>query len=235
MSRPIRAALGLAAAILVTIAAAGPAHASAYRYWTYWTGSDGEWSFATAGPAFLIPADGSVQGWRFAVTTAAGSAAVPRSPASFDEICADTPPQDGKKRVALVVDPGDPGEAPPGQSPSDISTTCVVADSDATGYQVLRSVTTVRVDKGLVCGIDGYPTGECAPVVDDPTPETSASASPATSVASAPATPVGEGSAMDTAAVASEDGGSGTPWPLISVIAIATVVAGLLVVRRRRA
>ena len=36
---------------------------------------------------------------------------------------------------------------------------------DASGYDILRSHLTVRVEGGLVCGIGGYPAFECAPAI----------------------------------------------------------------------
>lgn len=236
MPRTRRLVVAVALVATATVGWAPPGHAAAYRYWTYWTGDDGTWTFASAGPASLIPADGSVQGWRFAVTTQAGGVtSQPRSPASFDDVCVGTPAQDGKKRVALVIDPGEAASAPSGQQPASPSATCVVADEDATGYQVLRSVATVRVEGGLVCGIDGYPTGECAPVVDDPEPTADASAATsAPAVGSGSAMDLTDASARDTAGEQADDTGSGTPWALVGVLAVVAVVAGLLVWRRPR-
>ena len=31
---------------------------TAYRYWTYWSVTDGAWRFATLGPASAVPVDG---------------------------------------------------------------------------------------------------------------------------------------------------------------------------------
>lgn len=230
------------AAILATVVvgaapgAAAMVPTAAYRYWTYWVAEPGEstWTFASAGPASLIPADGSVQGWRFAVTTAAGTASSqPRTAPSFADICADTPATDGSKRVALVIDPGTGADAPPGQLPGDVQTSCVVADTDATGYQITRSVTTVRAEgSGLVCGVGGYPTGECAPVVDEPS---ASSPAPTTSAAATPDA-IGAGSAMDAAPAAApaSEAGAGSPLPLLAVLVLAAAVGGALVWRRRR-
>ena len=144
---------------------------TAYRYWTYWSVESADWHFATIGPSSHIPVDGSVEGWRFAVTTQRGSAqAAPDSdPATaFARLCGATAEQPGMKRIALVVDFGMPEDAPVGErSPADLAE-CIVAAEDASGYEVLRSVTDVRVEDGLVCGIDSYPLVECADVVDAP-------------------------------------------------------------------
>lgn len=171
MRPSVRAAALLLIAItaMAVIAPAARAETS-YRYWTYWSVQEGAWSFATMGPASAIPVDGSVEGWRFTVATAAGKAQ--NSPQSavgataFDDVCGTTTTAAGMKRVAMVVDFGLPDETPPGESaPTDIST-CIVAKAEATGYEMLRSITSVRIEEGLVCGIDGYPLTECAEIVD---------------------------------------------------------------------
>ena len=93
---------------------AAPAHAAAYRYWTYWQAPSGRsaWTFATQGPGTSVPADGSVEGWRFGVTTAVRATAddAPRHAARLRRrSAASTPAAAGRKRVALVVDPGPGG------------------------------------------------------------------------------------------------------------------------------
>ncbi len=167
-ARAAAALIGIAILAMTAIAPAARAE-TAYRYWTYWQGNAGAWQFGTQGPATSNPSDGTVEGWRFAISGAAGSAqAQPSfSPATaFADLCGSTPPLSGKKRVALIVDPGYASEAPEGEEPSAALSTCVVADADASGYDILRSQLEVRVEGGLVCGIGGYPAGECAPVIE---------------------------------------------------------------------
>ncbi len=165
-------AIVLAIASATAMLALAPAARAdtAYRYWTYWSVTEGAWRFATLGPASAVPVDGSVEGWRFAITSAAGSAgdAPETNPATaFDSICGGTAPQPGVKRVALAIDFGSPQDAPDGDRyPVDIST-CVVGEQGATGYELLRSITDVRVGDGLICGIAGYPLAECAELVED--------------------------------------------------------------------
>lgn len=149
--------------------------ATSYRYWTYWVGAGTEWTYSPVGPASDVPADGTVQGWRFAVTEGArGQGQSPRLGVAqaFAQFCGDTPPTAGRKRVAVVLDFGDPDDAPPGQRPPSARGTCVVTEPAATGARILSAAAQVRTDRGLVCAIAGYPTGECAPAV---------AASPATS------------------------------------------------------
>lgn len=213
----------LVVAAAMALGTAATAHAAAYRYWTYWQGGTGTWVFATAGPASLIPAEGSVEGWRFAVTTTAGGAAdAPTVSPSFDAICGGTAAEAGSKRVALVVDPGSPAIAPESQTPPAPITTCVVAELDATGYQVLRAVTSVRTDGGLICAIGDYPTGECAPVVDDPV-------APAATTAATPAATT----AMDVPEPAPDSSSGGAPW-ITAAVVLVLVVVGVLLWRRRR-
>lgn len=220
---------GLVCAVLVGAVMAAPAaEAAAYHYWTYWTVADGEWVFASSGPAFRTPPDGSVEGWRFAVTTEAGSVTdAPRQdPAdAFEAACAGSPAEAGRKRVAMVLDPGVPEAAPPGQAPGPARTVCVVAEPDADGGELLRAVADVRIENGLVCGIDGYPAGECAVLVED------APAAAGTTGAAAPAS-----SSTADAAAPTSAGDSGSPLPLVlgvaAVAALAAVAVGLTRARR---
>ena len=166
----------IVAALAVTIAVVMPAavapavsQAAAYRYWTYWLGSDSGWSFASVGPAFRLPADGTLEGWRYSVSGVEGNRA-PSIAADFDAICGDTLPVDGRKRVAVVVDPGLPADAPAGEQPPGAWAMCVLAEERATGYDVLRAAASVRAERGLICAIGGYPARGCADVVAEPTP-----------------------------------------------------------------
>jgi len=172
----LRWALATSVAGLVVVSGA-PAQATAYRYWSYWLGADGSWTYANAGPAFRIPADGTVEGWRFSVD-GDGGGLPPRTGADFDTVCADTPAEDGRKRVAVIVDPGLPEDAPAGQSPPGAWALCVSAEPKATGYDVLRAAASVRVEGGLICAIGTYPSGECATVVHEPEPTPEPSTSP---------------------------------------------------------
>ena len=147
--------------------AAAPAYAdTGYRYWGYfhWAGPEG-WEFATKGPADYTPEDGAVEGFRFAVHVGQ-TAREPRTDGDFESICADTPAEDGQKRVAVVIDYGLAEDAPEGDEPPAPRGDCAVVPTNATGAQVLQAVAQVRIGQsGLTCGIDGYPAGECGPEV----------------------------------------------------------------------
>ena len=147
---------------VVPVAAASAYADTGYRYWGYfhWAEADG-WQFATKGPADYTPEDGSVEGWRFALNVGK-TAREPRTDGNFSSICADTAAEDGQKRVAVVIDYGLPEDAPEGDEPPAPRGACAVVPTDANGAQVLQAVADVRLEKGLTCGIDGYPAGECA-------------------------------------------------------------------------
>jgi hypothetical protein len=176
--REVVTALAVAAAVVVPSAVLPAAsQAAAYRYWSYWLGTDAGWSFANVGPAFRSPADGTLEGWRFSVSGVEGNR-TPSFAADFDAVCGDTAPEDGRKRVAVVVDPGFAADAPEGEQPPGAWAMCVVAEERATGYDVLRAAATVRAERGLICAIGGYPSRGCADVIADPTPTPTKSPKP---------------------------------------------------------
>ena len=170
----------LAAAVMVLGGTLGgwaaPAEATSYRFWAYWLGTDDGWSFSSQG-ASRVPADGTVDGWRFAISEASSSTIPPRHAPSFKRICGSTEPVDGSKRVGVVVDFGTAADAPDGQSPPALRTACVVTEPGANGYDVLTEVVQIRTDAGLICGMDGYPATECGAPVADPRPSPSGSPS----------------------------------------------------------
>ncbi|MFC8345027.1 SCO2322 family protein [Streptomyces sp. NPDC057280] len=139
------------------------AHATGYRYWSFWDRTGTTWTYATQGPATAVPSDGDVQGFRFAVSEDSSDATKPRGTASFPKICADTPTEDGKKRVALVIDFGTPTDAPSGETPPALRTKCAVVPEDATTAEALASVAKpLRYDpNALLCAIAGYPEQGC--------------------------------------------------------------------------
>ena len=148
-----------------------------YRYWSYWNAAPdaNSWVYATQGSGTHVPDDGAVEGWRFGVAGETSSIRPGPLP-DFAQVCSGVPtPADGK-RVAVVIDPGDPAEAPAGESPPSPRSECVVGAAGATGPQLLQTVAQVRVDAGFVCGIGGYPASECAPLVDMQVPATQVSA-----------------------------------------------------------
>lgn len=167
----------LACAGVANVVAPAAEASTAYRYWSYWTAETGatSWQYATEGSGTHVPADGAVEGWRFGI---AGDQTriQPGALADFASICAGVDvPTDGK-RVAVVIDPGSELEAPAGEVPGSLLTECVVAAAKDTGLQILQTIVDVRMDAGFVCAIAGYPSRECAPLVELPEPSDIASA-----------------------------------------------------------
>ncbi|MEU9349612.1 SCO2322 family protein [Streptomyces griseoloalbus] len=158
-----RATVLFLAALLPLLAGAGPAQAAGYRYWSFWEQDGTAWTYATQGPSLVRPADGDVQGFRFSVSEDSADAARPRGTAGFAAICAKTPAQEGKKRVALVIDFGTPADAPPGETPPAARTACAQVAPDATTSEALASVAKpLRYDaNALLCAIAGYPRKGC--------------------------------------------------------------------------
>ncbi|NKQ23969.1 SCO2322 family protein [Streptomyces galbus] len=153
---------GVLTALLCALAAA-PAGATGYRYWSFWERTGGGWAYATQGPATSRPADGSVQGFRFAVSQDSADARRPRGTASFAEVRAGTPARAGSKRVALVIDFGPAADAPGGEMPPAARTACARVAEDASTAEALAAVAKpLRYDtNALLCAIAGYPKRGC--------------------------------------------------------------------------
>ncbi|MEV8564446.1 SCO2322 family protein [Streptomyces sp. NPDC051322] len=152
-----------AALAVLAVLVAGPAQAAGYRYWSFWDRTDGTWQFATQGPSSARPADGDVQGFRFAVSADSQDASKPRGAADFDTICAGTPAVDGAKRVALVIDFGTLADASGGAKPPAERTACAQVSPDATSAEALAAVAKpLRYNSAaLLCSIAGYPRTGC--------------------------------------------------------------------------
>ncbi|MFF8768927.1 SCO2322 family protein [Kitasatospora sp. NPDC015120] len=166
MRAAVRFAAGVITGVLILLVlGAAQAQAAGYRYWSFWRWSDGGWAYQQQGPAVHVPADGAVDGWRFAVSPDGGQdAARPRAPEDFAALCAGTPAEAGRKRVAVVLDFGAAADAPGGESPPEPRTACAVVAPRASSAEVLATVAPpLRYDtNGLLCAIAGYPRGGCA-------------------------------------------------------------------------
>lgn len=158
-----RTAVGALLAALLCVLAAAPSQAAGYRYWSFWDRDGDTWAYASQGPGTARPDDGAVQGFRFSVSADSQDAAKPRGPADFADICAKTPAQEGRKRIALVLDFGTREDAPRGESPPAPRLACARVAEDATSAEALASVAEpLRYDsKALLCAIDGYPKSGC--------------------------------------------------------------------------
>ncbi|CAM5392393.1 SCO2322 family protein [Streptomyces aurantiogriseus] len=158
-----RCAALVLAALLLPLAGPGQAQAAGYRYWSFWEHDGKRWIYATEGPSTARPADGTVQGFRFAISENSQDAAQPRGATSFAAICARTPAKEGRKRVALLIDFGTKADAPTGEAPPASRTTCARLPEDATSAEALASVAKpLRYDtNALLCAIAGYPKSGC--------------------------------------------------------------------------
>ena len=232
--RTVRLVLSLLAGLLLagTVATVTTSAAQAedgYRFWGYYQWTNGQWAFSQKGADAYVPADGAVEGWRFAVGGA--KSRLPRAAGDFEAICGKTPAETGKKRVALVVDPGTPEDAATGETPGPATGTCVVTDPKANGAKILAAVSPVRIEKGLTCGIAGYPAKGCGDQVKNiKVPATE------TPVTLQIAAPVGSTAAPSPAPAASSSDDGGTPWTgiIIAVVVVVLLAGGGLALNRRR-
>jgi hypothetical protein len=235
---PLRIVLAALVAACLSALTIAPAHAAAYRYWGFYQLSDGAWTFAQKGPDQTVPKDGSVEGWRFAVADEA-STRYPRAVLTFDQLCGTTPAQTGKKRVGLVVDFGRPADAADGATPPEPKALCAVVAADATSAVVLAAAGDVRTEKGLVCGVDGYPTTDCGGAVKEVSPEAKAADEPV-SIAAPAATPSASASApaassTDVAVATTASSGANVTAYVIAGLVLLALVGYLLVRSRSRA
>lgn len=190
----------------------GAAHAAGPAFWGYWHAKGGAWAFAATGPAQAHPANGAVEGWRFA--QAAGNSGVPpREQPEFARTCGSEAAPAGKKRVAVVIDYGTPGDAPKGQRPPAAKHYCATVPANATGSDVLAAADRPRADKsGLICAIDDF--GTCG------SPAAGPSASPAARSSAAPTAKKKDG------------GSSGLGLGIAVVVVVAAVGVGIAARRR---
>jgi hypothetical protein len=152
------------------VALSAPAQAeSGYKFWGYYHLTGGEWVASTKGAEGYTPDDGDVEGFRYATTTQSDFNRPPRALPSFADICAGTEAANGEKRVGLVLDYGTTQDAPEGDTPPQAEAACAVVPDDANTQQALESVKPLRVEKGLICAIDGYPSAGCAEQVKNAT------------------------------------------------------------------
>jgi len=218
----------LAAAVLLP---AGAADAAAYRYWGYYQLSGTTWQFATTGPDQTNPADGSVEGWRFAVGTEEVTR-FPRATPTFTDICGDTKVKAGDKRVAVVIDYGRAADAADSTKPPTPVGKCAVVASAATGLEVLSKVAAVRTDKGLICGIDDFPASGCGDAVPTVSAEAKAADTPVTLKLADHSEKVSGTFTKDSAK--DDDSHTGT-YVGIGVAVLAAAAVALAALRRRRA
>ena len=256
---PLRVVLSLLLAGVFAALTIAPAQAAAYRYWGFYQLTDGAWAFAQKGSDQIVPADGSVDGWRYAVGDEQ-STRFPRAVLTFDAICGATPAAAGQKRVGLVVDFGRPADSGDGATPPQPVALCASVPTDATSTDVLAKAGELRTEKGLVCAVAGYPAKDCGGEVKEVSAEAKAADTPVTIAApaaatatplsahagrpareapttAATATPVAVAtpiSAQPTAGTSSTSGGTVAAY-VIAGLAVLALIGYLFVRSRRRA
>lgn len=221
----LRAVLAGAAALGLALLAPTAAQAGdAFRYWGYYLWEGESWTFAPTGPAEQTPADGDIQGWRWAA--AGDDPRLPRAAGDFDLICGGTEAGDGEKRVAVVIDFGSADDAEDGSEPPQARGACAVVPENASGADVLAAAAgDVRYDDaGLVCGVAGYPATGCGGPVEGDAPT-----GPEEPVELALPEQAGDGAAVD------DDGG--VPVGVLAGAGAVVVLGGgaALMARRSRA
>src|SRR6478735_7464317 len=233
---PVRVVLAAVVAACLSALTLTPAHAAAYRYWGFYQLTGGAWTYAQKGPDQTVPKDGAVDGWRFAVADES-STRYPRAVLTFDQVCGSTPAEAGKKRVGLVVDFGRPADAADGATPPEPKALCAVVATDATSAAVLAVAGDVRTEKGLVCGVDGYPTSDCGGAVKEVTPEAKAADQPVTIAAPAAtpsvsaSTPAASGTDVAAAPTSGTSGGTVAAYVIAGLVLLALI--GYLLMRSR--
>ncbi|UNM16766.1 hypothetical protein J4032_28210 [Streptomyces formicae] len=170
---------------MTLLSVASPAQAAGYRYWSFWQADagGGSWGYATQGPATARPADGEVNGFRFAVSTDSADSTRPRTAPDFAALCADTPAKPGTKRIGVVIDFGTPADAPEGEAPPapEQRTACAQVDPAASSAEALAAVAKpLRYNSdALLCAIAGYPESDCGEQISAAEPTAAQSPSPA--------------------------------------------------------
>lgn len=230
--RPIRRLLGgLSVLLLAVLFVAGTARtaeaADGFRYWNYFHVESGKYVFAQTGPADVTPKDGAVEAYRYGLSSTADGI-TPRTDATtytVQDICKGTTAKKGQKLVGVLLDYGTAADADGGRTPPDPRAACAAVPTNANGQQVLDAVADVRLDKGLTCGIDGYPVKGCSVTVKNP---------PAAATEQSVGFALPQAAQAKGTAPASADADGGVPWTLVGVgVAVVVLGGGGLALSRR--
>ncbi len=141
-----------------------------YRYWGYFQAAPGasKWKAAMTGPTVDI-ADGAVEGWSFVFSSDDVPSVAPTTKPSFASICRSTKADPDTKRIALIIEFGNPVYAPQGERVQKPIVRCVTTAKSSQGIDVLGQVIKVRSNSsGLICGLNGYPKKECGVEIQTP-------------------------------------------------------------------
>jgi LPXTG-motif cell wall-anchored protein len=138
-----------------------------YQYWGYFQVQKGAFAYASKGAGVQIPADGTVEGHRWAASKS--EMITPRADLAkltFDAICGNDKATADQKRIAVIVDFGPAADAIGADKTPTPFADCAVVPTKATGLQALQAVADVRTkvtSMGVaICAIDSYPSTTCA-------------------------------------------------------------------------
>ena len=233
--------LAAVAAVAALVLPTQAAHAANYQYWVYYKVASGAWSMYDVGPDKSTPADGAVEGWRFAVDDGTGKTPrLPRALPTFTAVCDATPAETGKKRVAVVIDPGRTADGDGTTAPPEPVAKCASVVTAATGAEVVAAVSQVRAGSGgLVCALGGYPTSGCGAEVATLTDAQKAADTPVAIATPTPSASAASGPSAATAPAAASAAASSSGSPVgvvVGLVAVLLVVAALVwgAIRRRR-
>ncbi len=236
-TRPARSLLTLLllpvlTGLFVVAGATSAQAADGYKYWNYFHVTGAKYTFAKSGPADYVPKPGSIEAYRYGVTSSADGLQPRTDPTTYtlDDLCAGTTLKPGQKRVGVLLDFGTAADAAGGETPPKPRGACAVLPKNATGQQVLDDVADVRMQKSFLCGIDGYPVKTCSVTVKN-----APAASPGQNVEFAmPAKAQKASSSTKPVKSDAERQGGGISWPLIGVIVVVVLLgAGAFALTRR--
>ena len=157
-----------------------PAHAAAYRYWGFYQLTDGAWAFAQKGSDQTVPADGRVDGWRFAVADDSLDPLPARRPDLRRRSAARPLPRPARSGSASSSTSG-ARPMPPTARPRPSRRRCAPSSPRTPRARPCSPRRgDVRTEKGLVCGVAGYPASDCGGAVKEVSAEAKAADKPVT-------------------------------------------------------
>lgn len=208
-----------------------------YRYWTYFQVTDGKFVTSAVGVGKAVPADGSVEAYRYAAPADFNKPNLPRADLgelTFASICEHVEAADGKKRVAVIIDFGVAEDAEDAGEPPAPTAACAQVAEKATGVQVLSAVTKTRVEKGMLCAIEGYPASGCSELAKQATPADGADPVDFELLGHDGDHHEDGGSATDASSEESDEGSNVPLLVAIGVVVLAIIVGGVVLSRRNK-
>jgi len=193
-----------------------------YAYWSYWHAANGQWSYASIGPAASRVDVDVVEGWRFQPDgTGLPTDPPPRGPATASAVCAPSPPTSSLPSSPATVPRATPG---PRETAATTPTTAPAIAPQPIASGPVVSVGSARATSS-VPREPSQTRSQLDPVHPEP-PTTRALASPSTVAVSA----------RGLASAPRARGSGGAPLGLIAglLIVLGLSAAGAVAARRRR-